>query len=393
MKSFRFFYLCVLGIGYLAFLPFLFLLVFKQKYRNSLPARFFCQQKKPSKDTEIWLHACSFGEVKSLEPIICELLEKQKNILLTTTTQTGYVLAQKTFCQFANFQVLYLPFEIFLWRWKSSLLNLKTLVVTESELWYMPFFMAKDLGAKTLLINARVSDRSYDKYLKLQFYYREVFSFIDKVFAQSRNDEIRLESLGAKNIQVFGNLKVYSNIQTTKLYNKPSKLVVVAGSSHADEEKIVLKAFNVLHKKNPNSLLILAPRHPERFDEVCAMLEGFKVSRLSQDGMSDDSDIIVVDILGELNNIYRIADIVVLCGSFVKVGGHNPLEPAFFGAKLLSGPYIFNQYVLFDCVENYTIVQDAQELEKKLLDYENLPHSKIKVEKDCFKELMKEIMA
>lgn len=378
MKSFRFFYLLFLGVFYLLFFPFIFILSLKTKYRHSLFARFFYLQATPSKDTEIWFHACSFGEVKSLEPILTKLLEQEKHILLTTTTQTGFDLALKIFANKKNFQVLYLPFELLLPLWKSHLTSLKTLVVTESELWFMLFFTAKTLRAKTFLVNARISDRSYDRYLKFRFYYARVFALIDKVFAQSKNDALRLEHLGAKNIEVFGNLKIFTKIEPTRLYNKPNKLVIVAGSTHLDEERLVLKSFLEFKKSYPHSLLILAPRHPERFDDVYEMLEGLKVSRVSQDGIDEESDVLLLDILGDLNNIYRIADIVILCGSFVKVGGHNPLEPAFFETKLLSGPYIFNQYALFDCIEGYIIVQDDLELTQRLLEYKTLPHSKIK---------------
>ena len=100
----------------------------------------------------------------------------------------------------------------------------------------------------------------------------------------------------------------------------------------------------------------------------------------------------LLDVLGELNNIYRIADVVILCGSFIKAGGHNPLEPASFGVKLLSGPYIFNQYALFDCIEGYTFVQDGKDLCQKLLDYENLPKSKIKAQRTNLDGLVAELL-
>lgn len=390
MNFFKILYALILVVGYLILLPFLLIFSFKQKYHKSIPARFFLLQSKPKDDTEIWIHACSFGEVKSLEPVIADFLKQDKKILLTTTTQTGFELAQKTFGHLITFQVLFLPFELFISSWKKRLKNLQAFIVTESELWYMPFFMAKSLGARTFLINARISDRSYDRYLKLQFYYKEIFKYVDKIFAQSHNDLLRLQSLGAEDIKVYGNLKIYSEIKTTKLYAKPSKIVIVAGSTHPEEENIVLNVFNRFQKQYPQSLLVLAPRHPERFEEVAHMLEGYKVGNLSRDGIDEEADIILVDVLGELNNLYRIADVVILCGSFVKVGGHNPLEPAYFNTRLLCGPYIFNQYALFDCIEGYSIVQNSEELEKKLLDFENLPLSKINATKNDFDNFMRE---
>lgn len=365
--------------------------MFKQKYKRSLRARFFYFQKKPLGNTEFWFHACSFGEVKSLEPLLRELAKQKKQILLTTTTQTGFDLATKTFAITKNIQTLYLPFELFLPLWKKRLINLKTLVVTESELWFMLFSTAKSLGAKTLLINARISDRSYKKYLCFRFYYARVFKCIDKVFTQGKVDSLRLDAMGAKNIEVFGNLKIFTKMQITKEYKKPEKIVIVAGSTHMEEEKLVLKAFLDFKKKYPQSLLIIAPRHPERFDDVFEMFDGLKATRISEEGLNEESDILLLDILGELNNIYAIADIVILCGSFVKVGGHNPLEPSYFGVKLLSGPYIFNQYALFDCIEGYTFVQDVDDLTQKLLTYESLPQAKIKDQNQKLNTLLREI--
>ncbi len=366
--------------------------MFKQKYKQSLRARFFYCQKKPLNNTEIWFHACSFGEVRSLEVVLRELSKQGKQILLTTTTQTGHNLATRAFEDTKNIQVLYLPFEIFLPLWKKYLINLKTLVVTESELWFMLFFVSKALGAKTLLINARISDRSYRSYLYFRFYYSRVFLYIDRVFAQGKVDYLRLDAIGAKNIEVFGNLKIFTPIAVTKEYKKPKKLVIVAGSTHMEEEKLVLKAFLDFKKKYPQSLLIIAPRHPERFDDVFKMLDGLRASRISKDGIKEENDVLLLDVLGELNNIYAIADIVVLCGSFVKVGGHNPLEPAYFGVKLLSGPYIFNQYALFDCIEGYTFVQDVSDLTQKLLNYEELPQTAIKNQNQKLDTLLGEII-
>lgn len=391
MKLFKFIYFLFLAVFYFLALPILLLLLFKKKYQASIPARFFYLQPEPLSDREIWLHACSFGEVKSLTPIIEKMLKNDKKILLTTTTQTGHTLAQE-FVKKGDCQVLYLPFELYLPLWKKRLKKLERLIVVESELWFMLFEVAKSLGARTFLINARIADWSFEKYLRLKFYYSRIFALIDRVFAQANADALRLEALGAKGVEVFGNLKIYTKIKATKRYEKPQKTLIVAGSTHPMEEKIVLRAFLEFKKQNPDSLLVLAPRHPERFDEIYHSLSGHKVGRISIDGINEEQDILLLDVLGELNNIYRIADVVILCGSFIKAGGHNPLEPASFGVKLLSGPYIFNQYALFDCIEGYTFVQDGKDLCQKLLDYENLPKSKIKAQRTNLDGLVAELL-
>ena len=497
-------------------MPMLLYLSIKPKYRRSIPARFFpflrslmpkssgfCKDFSP----HIWLHACSFGEIKSLEPIIQALAQAAptRNILLTTTTQTGFDLAQSSYASEPTIRVEFLPFEIFLPLYRHRLEGLQALVVTEAELWLGAFHTAKTLGAKTLLINARISTRSYPKYRRFRFFYRLLFSCVDRVFAQSQADKDRLSTLGARHIEVLGNLKLLSPIATSATYPKPSnRLVIVAASTHQGEEELVLEAFSTLKKlesskvdsvlgrhspdcpyfravttdkvaptpkygqskqsptatprileednhalceKSPkqkvnatgekmdsspspsdskivelelglfkdsqgcalpvrnrresaeiadsspqaespktqkvdSSLLILAPRHPERFDEVATQLASypFASARFTQGAqVLNDSrlDVVLLDTLGELNNCYAIADVVILGGAFIQAGGHNPLEPAFFHTKLISGKAIFNQEALFACIDGYTLCE-ASELEATLLAHQSLPKAAYK---------------
>ncbi|MBR2495261.1 lipid IV(A) 3-deoxy-D-manno-octulosonic acid transferase [Helicobacter sp.] len=380
--------LCAFAWGLL--MPLFFYLSIKPKYHRSIPARFFpflrqlmphsggfCKDFSP----HIWLHACSFGEIKSLTPIIQSLIAPGRSILLTTTTQTGFDLAQSTYASKPTIRVEFLPFELFLPFYKRRLQNLQTLIITEAELWLGAFHTAKCLGAQTLLINARISTRSYPKYRYFRAFYRLLFSYVDRVFAQSQADKDRLSTLGACHIEVLGNLKLLSPITTSATYPKPSRLVIVAASTHQSEEELVLQAFSALKKLESNqavsSLLVLAPRHPERFAQVAANLVSypFASARFTQGSqvLNDPKlDVVLLDTLGELNNCYAIADIVILGGAFVQAGGHNPLEPAFFHTKLISGKAIFNQEALFACIDGYTLCE-ASELEETLLAYQSLP--------------------
>lgn len=377
-------------------MPLLLYLSIKPKYRRSIPARFFpflrslmpkssgfCNDFSP----HIWLHACSFGEIKSLAPIIQALANHKRRILLTTTTQTGFDLAKSTYASEPAIRVEFLPFEIFLPFYRHRLQDLQSLIVTEAELWLGLFSTAKTLGAQTLLINARISTRSYPKYRRFRFFYRVLFSCVDRVFAQSQADKDRLSTLGAHHIEVLGNLKLLSPIATSATYPKPSnRLVIVAASTHQGEEELVLQAFSTLNKlessKVDSSLLILAPRHPERFTQVASLLAGypFASTRFSHDpnALTNPSlDVVLLDTLGELNNCYAIADVVILGGAFIQAGGHNPLEPAFFHTKLISGKAIFNQEALFACIDGYTLCE-ASELEATLLAHQSLPKAAYK---------------
>ena len=387
-------YRALCAIAWLVLVPLLLYLSTKPKYRRSIPARFFpflrvftlessgfCKDFRP----HFWLHACSFGEIKSLEPIIQALAQAAptRNILLTTTTQTGFDLAQSSYASEPRIRVEFLPFEIFLPFYARRLKQLQALVVTEAELWLELFYTTKALGAKTLLINARISTRSYPKYRRFRAFYRLLFSYVDRVFAQSQADSTRLAELGANHIEVFGNLKLLSPIHISHTYPKPSnRLVIVGASTHKGEEELVLQAFGTLKKLESKSLLILAPRHPERFTEVATLLADYPLAsaRFTQGSqVLNDSrlDVILLDTLGELNNCYAIADIVILGGAFIPAGGHNPLEPAFFGTKLISGRAIFNQEALFGCIDGYTLCE-AGELESTLLAHQSLPHASCK---------------
>ena len=256
----------------------------------------------------------------------------------------------------------------------------------EAEFWYLLFALAQRRGAKTLLINARMSDRSFPKYQKVGWLYRHIFKHIDEVYAQTSKDKERLESLGAKNVVVTGNIKLSHLPKTTKDLEKPSSLLVCGASTHEGEESLVLEAFAKLKKEKPEAVLLLVPRHPERFDKVSTMVENFaKVHGQSWQRYSQNtkmqSDIILVDTLGELVNMYAISDIVILGGAFEPIGGHNAAEAAQFGCKIISGKHYFNQKDIFDAVEGISIVE-ASNLSRRLLQYTVLKPTRIKSKSD-----------
>ena len=342
---------------YLLVLPYLVYLSTKQKYKDSIPTRFFLYKNSFFKDNDIWFHACSLGEVKSLKPILKQL---NKPVNISVITNTGYSEAKKI-----TPDVRFLPFEIWQPFWQKKQ---KVLVVLEAELWYMLFFIAKQRGDKTILLNARISDNSYKSYKRFGFFYKKIFENIDEVFAQSDKDALRLKELGAKDIKVIGNIKNSTDFKCNKQYQKPKdKRVILLASTHEGEEKLLLKEV----KPQKSDIIIVVPRHPERFEKVASLLKEYSLkykksySRLSRE---DDiqSDIILCDKMGELINLYAISDIVLLCGSFIDgIGGHNPLEPASFSNVIISGKYIFNQEALFSDVANIYKCS-ANEIEKLL---------------------------
>ena len=360
MSLFSIFYYLVLSFVYILAIPYLIFKSRNSKYRQAIPAKFFLKDNIPFKENGIWFHSCSMGETKAIKPLIENYLE---NVNISVITNTGFEEAKKI-----SSNVRYLPFEIFLPFWVNKQ---RVLVVMEAELWYLLFLFAKKKGAKTLLINARISDKSYKSYKRFSFFYKRIFQNIDKVFAQSQVDKNRLEELGASNVEVIGNIKLASLPKVNIKLEKPNHVVITAASTHENEEKLVLNAY-----KKEQGKLIIVPRHPERFDKVdFLILEFIKDKNISYQRYSVkddfDSDIILVDKMGILNDIYAISDVVILGGAFEKIGGHNPIEPAFFNCKIISGKNIFNQKSLFECIKNYYLIEN-DELGEYLNNIKNL---------------------
>lgn len=349
MSLFSIFYNFILVIVYILILPILIYKSKNKKYKEAIPAKFFLKNNPRFESCGIWFHSCSMGETRAIKPLI----EEYKDIAnVTVVTNTGFEEA-KSFTQ----NVRYLPFEFFLPFWVKKQ---KVLVVMEAELWYMLFLVAKKKGAKTLLINARISDKSYNSYKRFSFFYKKIFKNIDKVFAQSQTDKLRLEELGALNVEVIGNIKLAQLPQKKFDFKKSRNFIITAASTHENEENLILGAY-----KKEHGQLIIVPRHPERFDKVDKLILEFikdKDITYNRYSISDnfESDIVLVDKMGLLNDIYSISDLTILGGAFEKIGGHNPIEPAFFKNVIISGKNIFNQKSLFECIENYYLIEDFE---------------------------------
>jgi 3-deoxy-D-manno-octulosonic-acid transferase len=330
-------YYILLLFLYIILAPIISILSIKIKYRESIPARFFLFKNRKLDKSEIWIHGCSYGEIRSIESFVSNL-----DIAITTTTKTGFDYANKL-----TKNSRYLPFEIFIPFWISQH---KKLIILEAEFWLILVYIAKKRDMRVVLLNARISDRSYSKYLIFRWFYRYFFEYIDKVYAQTQLDKDRLNSLGAKNVEVIGNIKALSKPVVKNRLEKPKEILIVCASTHENEEAIILDS---LREINISYKLVVAPRHPERFDTVYRLLinSGKTVAKFSKDN-SFSSDITIIDSLGNLIDIYAISDIVILGGSFEAIGGHNPIEVAYFETKLISGKNIFNQYALFDMIDN-----------------------------------------
>ena len=347
--------------------------LFKKKYRQSIPSRFFLfKNTRQKKKNGYWFHACSLGEVNSLKPFFHNLKQRGFSLSLTTTTDSGF-RAGKSFCTSSQF----LPFEPFLTFWIKPQ---KKLIVVEAEFWFMLFFVAKIKGAETIILSGRISDRSYPRYKKFSWLYSKIFQNIDKVFVQSEIDKKRFSELGAKNIEVLGNIKLLKSTSSKDLNIPKDKLIIVGASTHRGEDLPFLEAF-YQYSQTKKSRFIIVPRHKERFDEVEKLIRNFiKDKNLGFSVYSRDKyfdDITLIDTYGMLIDIYFKSDIVILGGGFLNgIGGHNPVEPASFNNKIISGKYMFNQKEILKFIENIQLVK-IDEIYQALKNSELLENSKI----------------
>jgi 3-deoxy-D-manno-octulosonic-acid transferase len=372
VSLFSYFYFFVSIVLYIVALPLLLLLSFKPKYKESIPARFFL--RKNSKFTQadgVWFHVCSLGEARALKSVL-KLLNRE-DVSITTITHTGYAEAKRY-----NADVRYLPYEMFLPFWMKKQ---KVLVILEAEFWFMLIVWAHFRGTKVYLLNARISEKSAKRYLQFAWFYKKMLDKVEVVYAQSEADKNRFLALGARNIEVIGNIKLAGEIVKTKSYLKPNRETIVAASTHDGEELLALKAY-IEYKKQYDATLFVVPRHPERFESVYQLIESMsqkhdlRYSRFSET-QEFESDIVLVDAMGELNNIYAISDITILGGAFKNdVGGHNPLEPAFFGCKIITGKHFFHQKELFKYVHHVQYVE-GDAIHRALLATHNLPESMV----------------
>jgi 3-deoxy-D-manno-octulosonic-acid transferase len=348
---FRYFYWVLSVLVYLLALPLMLIKMRKPRYKERIPATFFLKNNPPLPSDMIWFHGNSLGEIKGLSAIT-EVFDRAY-LAITVVTNTGKIQASQMADHFR-----YLPYELFLPFWVRKQ---KMLIVTEAELKFMLFFAAKRKGIqRIIMINARVNEKRYERYKKFAWYYRRIFALIDKVYAQREIDQKRLAEFGASNIEVIGNIKLSNLPQATKVLSKPDAFMIVAASTHDTdvyEEKLILEAWD-----RSQGMLVIVPRHPERFDEVDTLIKAYlKDKSLTYHRYSQredfESDVVLVDRMGELINIYAISDLVILGGAFCTTeGGHNPIEAAYFDNILISGDLMYHQYALFDNCNDYYLV-------------------------------------
>jgi 3-deoxy-D-manno-octulosonic-acid transferase len=308
-------------------------------------------------DRSIWIHAVSVGEVLAARPLVPALRERFPNhrLFLSTTTMTGNAVAKKSVRGVDG--LFYTPFD-FPWpvRRVLDVLNPSLLVLVETEIWPNLIHEARRRGTRVALANGRISPRSFPRYLRVRRLLASVLPEIDLFLMQGETHAERVRAMGAppERVQVSGNLK-FDAVEPGKLPERLARLIQggttprplwVAGSTVGGEEELVLSAFHRVRERVPQARLLVAPRHPERFDAVPPLVEaaGFRCLRRSalDPAAWRDGEVLLLDSLGELAQVYALASVVFVGGSLVPSGGHNILEPAVAGKAVVVGPHMDN---------------------------------------------------
>ena len=342
-------------------------------------------------EESIWIHAVSVGEVLTARAIAADLKTRHPRLrlFLSTTTVAGQQIAQRQIAHVDG--VFYFPFDWTLTARRTlNLVKPRLFIMMETEIWPNLLRLCRTRGVKTAVINGRISDRSYPRYRMVRPLFRRVLADVDRFCMQSEESARRLISLGADpaSVTVTGSLK-FDALQVPapsaqgrrrervlRFFRlSANRTVIVAGSTLKGEEAAMLRAFARVKSALPSALCVLAPRQPERFDEVerLARDAGFVVMRRTDLPIDVEprADVIVLDTIGELAQLYELATAVFVGGSLADHGGHNILEPAVFGKPMLFGPHMHNFAEIADAflTNGAAIqVQSDRELDEALIE-------------------------
>jgi 3-deoxy-D-manno-octulosonic-acid transferase len=360
-------YSLLLSLGLLLFSPyFLFQALAHRKYIDGLRERLGFV---PTFDKQpvIWLHCVSVGETQAARPLVERLRRELPHhaLVVSTVTLTGQKLARDLFRTQAA-RVFYFPFD---WRWTVRRvlrsIDPAVVLVMETELW--PNFLreCERRQVPVAIVNGRISRKSFARYRRIRFFLRRVLEGLTIAVMQSESDGARMRELGGKKVVVAGNLKFDVGIvdqQTDLPFRfglKTDMPLVLAASTHAPEEKIVLESFKKLRESH-GARLMIAPRKPERFNEVAELIaaSGLSWTRRTDAPAATDAtaEVILLDTIGELPSVYSLATAVFVGGSIVDRGGHNVLEPAAHGVAVITGAHTHNFHAIVDLLNEANAV-------------------------------------
>ena len=332
------------------------------------------------------VHAVSVGEVNAVENLVKRMRKEYPDdyIVLSTVTKTGQEVANNKLSNYTD-EIIYFPYDFF-FSVISCLKSIKPdrIIIAETEIWPMFSYIANLMKISLVLVNGRISPTSYSGYKHLSFFFKDVLSWFDKILMQTQGDKERIISIGApvEKTEVMGNLKfdIEKNLtqeeveklkDEVKLNN--NRLFVVA-STHKGEDEIALGVFAQIKQKNPDAKLLIAPRHPQRYEQVEELIKKTKMNytKRSLSGDFENSDIMMLDTMGELSKFFSLGYLAFIGGSFSNTGGHNPLEANIWDVPVISGPTIFNFkdiYKLLTKEGAAIVVKTEEEFTSTALDF------------------------
>ena len=343
-------------------------IIIKKESSSRFSERYGYNSIKRKNGNLIWFHCSSVGELMSVIPLVekFELNNKIQRILLTTTTLSSSKIIEKFYFKKVIHQFFPIDNNLiinkFIGYWKPS-----AIFLCESEIWPNLINNIYKRKIKLILINGRMTLKSFDKWKKLKNFSKQIFNKFDLCLAQNYETKKRLSILGTKNILTLGNLKFSTSKKAktefldkkTKNFFKNKKILVTAASTHFNEENFIIQNhLHFLQKKINNIISIIIPRHVERAHEIKKEIETFSLkSHLHsvKKKINKNIDIYIVDTYGEVNKFYRISNLVFMGGSLINHGGQNPLEPAKFGCKIIHGPYVTNFKEIYKKLNNLKI--------------------------------------
>lgn len=339
----------------------------------------------------VWFHAVSVGETLAVKDLVKAFNKINPDIpvVFSTVTYTGHEIAKKRLSDIAT--VIYFPFDIgFITNKIISIVNPQVMVIVETEIW--PNF-SYNIAAKQIplvLINGRISPKSFKNYKTFKFFISKILDKFTYFLMQAELDANRIVEMGAvkDKVKVVGNLKydIKPNLtadEVEKLRNelnlKFDDRVIIAGSTHAGEEKIILDIYLKLKKEINNLKLVIVPRHPERYQEVFDLVKEYNLdfAKRSQQETFEKASVYILDTMGELLSFYSISDIAFIGGTMIPKGGHNPLEPAVYSVPVVLGPHTFN---FVDITKYMTEAGAAMQVQDETSLYETIYNLLVNIE-------------
>tara|TARA_Y200000002_G_scaffold376945_1_gene381662 strand:- start:121 stop:1395 length:1275 start_codon:yes stop_codon:yes gene_type:complete len=368
--------------------PFLFLFVYFRKILNKEDPKRFKEKilishynvNPKNKSNLIWFHAASIGEFKSIIPIINQLNKNQKkfHFLITTTTLSSGNLATIELIKIPNAEHRYIPFDVpflideFLNLWKPT-----RIFLVDSEIWPNLILKAKKYKIPIALINARLTSKSFQKWMIFPKIAKKIFGIFDLCICSNVETKNYFEKLNLKKVYFKGNIKLINQIDASKITNLNHQTLLkrkfwFAASTHKEEDSFCLKTHIKLKKKFKNVLTIIAPRHINRSFEIRSLAENLKLKAQilnKGDTISENIELIIINYFGALQSYFKYAKSVFIGKSMIKKlvynGGQNPIEAAMFNCKVYHGPYVYNFEEIYKILE-------INNISKKINNYREL---------------------